>query len=125
MPSKEQADILIATYFEAVDPVYPFLHRQTFYADYERYWALSAERKGQTDASFVALLYAMYALGTQFVQFPSYQDRSQTAEFYCSAANQALRVYSYLNRTSIRAITWRRDAALSTLLRSHARCIPL
>lgn len=104
MPSKEQADILIAKYFETVDPVYPFLHRQTFYADYERYWVLSNERKGQTDASFVALLYAMYALGTQFVQFPSYQERSQTAEFYCSAANQALRVYSYLNRTSMRAI---------------------
>lgn len=104
MPSKEQADILIAKYFEAVDPVYPFLHRQTFYADYERYWALPLEKKGQTDASFAALLYAMYALGTQFVQFPSYQERSQTAEFYCSAANQALRVYSYLNRTSMRAI---------------------
>lgn len=104
MPSKEQADILIAKYFEAVDPVYPFLHRQTFFADYERYWALSPEKKGETDASFVALLYAMYALGTQFVEVKSYQERSQTAEFYCSAANQALRVYSYLNRTSMRAI---------------------
>lgn len=104
MPSKEQADILIAKYFEVVDPVYPFLHRQSFYADYERYWALPTPAKGQTDASFAALLYAMYALGTQFIQFPSYAERSQTAEFYCSAANQALRVYSYLNRTSMRAI---------------------
>ena len=104
MPSKEQADILVAKYFEVVDPVYPFLHRQAFYADYERYWALPIDARGQTDASFAALLYAIYALGTQFVQFPSYTQRSQTAEFYCSAANQALRVYSYLNRTSLRAI---------------------
>ena len=104
MPSKEQADILIAKYFEAVDPVYPFLHRRSFYADYERFWALPQEEKGNTDASFIALQYAMYALGTQFMQFPSYEERSQTAEFYCSAANQALRVYSYLNRTSMRAI---------------------
>ena len=104
MPSKEQADILIAKYFEVVDGVYPFLHRRTFYADYERFWALPPDKKGETDASFTALLYAMYALGTQFVQFPSYEERSQTAEFYCSAANQALRVYSYLNRTSMRAI---------------------
>ena len=52
----------------------------------------------------MALHYAMYALGTQFVEFPSYEERSQTSEFYCSAANQALRVYSYLNRTSMRAI---------------------
>lgn len=104
LPSKEQADILIAKYFEAVDPVYPFLHRRTFYADYERFWSLPPEQKNSTDASFMALHYAMYALGTQFMQFPSYEERSQTAEFYCSAANQALRVYSYLNRTSMRAI---------------------
>ncbi|KAK0918889.1 hypothetical protein LTR91_008711 [Friedmanniomyces endolithicus] len=104
MPSKEQADILIARYFEAVDPVYPFIHRRSFYADYERFWSVSLEERGNTDASFVALHYAMYALGTQFMPFPSYEERSQTAEFYCSAANQALRVYSYLNRTSMRAI---------------------
>lgn len=104
LPSKEQADMLIAKYFEVVDPVYPFLHRRTFYADYERFWSLSSEDKGQSDASFIALHYAMYALGTQFMQFPSYAERSSTAEFYCSAANQALRVYSYLNRTSMRAI---------------------
>ena len=104
LPSRAQADILIAKYFETVDPVYPFLHRRSFYADYERFWSLSPEEKNKTDASFVALHCAMYALGTQFMQFPSYEERSQTAEFYCSAANQALRVYSYLNRTSMRAI---------------------
>ena len=104
MPSKEQADILVAKYFEAVDPVYPFMHRRSFYADYERFWSLTIEEKNETDASLMALLYAMYALGTQFVQFPSYSERAQTAEFYCSAANQALRIYSYLNRTSMRAI---------------------
>ncbi|CAK3977058.1 transcriptional regulatory [Lecanosticta acicola] len=104
LPSKEQADILIANYFEAVDPVYPIIHRRTFYSDYELFWSLSLEEKGDADASLVALHYAMYALGTQFMQFPAYEERSQTAEFYCSAANQALRVYSYLNRTSMRAI---------------------
>ena len=104
MPSKEQADILIAKYFEAVDPVYPFIHRRSFYADYERFWALPIEEKHKTDAAMMALHYAMFALGTQFLQYPGYEERSQTAEFYCSAANQALRIYSYLNRTSMRAI---------------------
>lgn len=104
MPSKEQADILIAKYFEAVDPVYPFIHRRSFYADYERFWALPTEEKHKTDAAMMALHYAMFALGTQFLQYPGYEERSQTAEFYCSAANQALRIYSYLNRTSMRAI---------------------
>jgi hypothetical protein len=104
MPSKEQADILIAKYFEAVDPVYPFIHRRSFYADYEQFWALPLEEKHKTDAAMMALHYAMFALGTQFLQYPGYEERSQTAEFYCSAANQALRIYSYLNRTSMRAI---------------------
>lgn len=104
LPSKDQADILVAKYFEIVDPVYPFLHRRTFYSDYELFWALPQDRRGETDASLIALHYAVYALGTQFMQFTPYEERSQTAEFYCSAANQALRVYSYLNRTSMRAI---------------------
>lgn len=104
LPSKDQADILVAKYFEVVDPVYPFLHRRTFYSDYELFWALSMEEKGKTDASLIALHYAIYALGTQFMQFTPFEERSQTAEFYCSAANQALRVYSYLNKTSMRAI---------------------
>lgn len=104
MPSKEQADILIAKYFEAVDPVYPFMHRRSFYADYERFWSLPREEQDKTDAAMMALHYSMFALGTQFLQYPSYEERSQTAEFYCSAANQALRIYSYLNRTSMRAI---------------------
>ena len=104
LPSKDQADILIAKYFEAVDPVYPFIHRRTFYSDYEEFWALPIEEKGRADASLIALHYAMYALGTQFLSYDSFEEGSQTAEFYCSAANQALRVYSYLNRTSLRAI---------------------
>lgn len=104
MPSKEQADILIAKYFESVDPVYPFIHRRSFYADYERFWTLPLEEKHKTDAAMMALHYAMFALGTQFLDYPGYDERSQTAEFYCSAANQALRIYSYLNRTSMRAI---------------------
>lgn len=103
MPSKEQADILIAKYFEAVDPVYPFIHRRSFYADYERWWASNDEERN-ADAAIVALHFAIFALGTQFLQYPAYEERSTTAEFYCSAANQALRIYSYLNRTSMRAI---------------------
>lgn len=35
LPEKVQSDILLTRYFECVDPVYPMLHRQTFYADYE------------------------------------------------------------------------------------------
>lgn len=104
LPEKVQSDILLTRYFECVDPVYPMLHRQTFYADYEHFWSLSRPEKDQADGAFVALIFVMLALGTQFVTSTSPRERKQTAEFYASASNQALRVSSYLSIASIRSI---------------------
>ena len=39
LPEKIQADILLERYFEIVDGVYPMIHRQTFYADFEHFWS--------------------------------------------------------------------------------------
>lgn len=104
LPEKLQADILINRYFECVDPVYPILHRQTFYADYEHFWTQGRARPEGVDAAFVALLFVILALGTQFVTSTSPSERRQTAEFYASASNQALRMSSYLSTASLRSI---------------------
>jgi hypothetical protein len=104
LPDKLQADILLTRYFECVDPVYPMLHRQTFYADYEHFWSLPRPEQDRADAAFMALMFVMLALGTQFVTSTSPIERKQTAEFYASASNQALRVNSYLSTASIRSI---------------------
>ncbi|KAJ8071355.1 hypothetical protein OCU04_001685 [Sclerotinia nivalis] len=104
LPAKDQADILMERYFECVDPVYPMLHRQTFYADYEHFWALPASERGRTDAALVAMIFSMMALGTQFVNNSPPKERQQTAEFYVSAAHQSLRLGSYLNKASMRSI---------------------
>ena len=104
LPEKIQADILINTYFECVDPVYPMMHRQTFYADYEHFWQLSIKEKYEVDAAFIALIFVMLALGTQFVTSTSPPERKQTAEVYASASNQALRMFSYLSSASIRSV---------------------
>ncbi|KAK2036030.1 fungal-specific transcription factor [Colletotrichum somersetense] len=104
LPDKIQADILLAQYFECVDPVYPMIHRQTFYADYEHFWSLAPEEKNRVDAAFVGLIFVMLALGTQFVTSTSPRDGKQTAEFYASASNQALRMFSYLSAASLRSI---------------------
>lgn len=104
LPEKVQADILINRYFECVDPVYPMIHRQTFYADYEHFWSMNADEQMETDAAFIALIFVMLALGTQFVTSTSSVERKQTAEFYASASNQALRMFSYLSNASIRSI---------------------
>lgn len=104
LPEKLQADILLERYFECVDPVYPMLHRQTFYAEYEHFWCLPQAERDPVDGSLVALIFAMLALGTQFVTSNASRERQQTAEFYVSAAHQALRMCSYLNKASFRSI---------------------
>ncbi|CAO2653482.1 Nn.00g028930.m01.CDS01 [Neocucurbitaria sp. VM-36] len=104
LPAKEQADILVDTYFDAVDPVYPMVHRRNFYADYQRFWSLPLEEKQVADPVLVALHFVVYAMGTQFIHTPSNQERAQIAEFYVSAAQQALRLSSYLSRASVRTL---------------------
>lgn len=104
LPDKVQADMLLMQYFECVDPVYPMIHRVAFYEEYEQFWALRQPEKDRTDAAFVALIFVMLALGTQFVKTTNPQDRKQSAEFYASASNQALRMSSYLSTASIRSM---------------------
>ncbi|KAK2630582.1 hypothetical protein QTJ16_001402 [Diplocarpon rosae] len=98
LPDKLQADMLLERYFECVDPVYPMIHRQTFYADFEH------SEKEKADAALVALIFTMLAMGTQFVTITSPRERQQTAEFYASAAHQSLRMSSYLNKASVRSM---------------------
>jgi hypothetical protein len=104
LPGKEQADILVSKYFDAVDPVYPMVHRRNFYADYERFWSLSPSEKQQADPVLVALHFVVYAMGTQFISSQSDHERAQIAEFYVSASQQALRISSYLSRASVRTL---------------------
>lgn len=82
LPSKDQADLLVARYFECVDPVYPFIHRRIFYSLYENFWASPLSEKHNAGADMLALHFTLYALGTQFMPFPSYEERTQSAEFY-------------------------------------------
>ena len=44
------------------------------------------------DGSLVALIFAMLAMGTQFVTLPSSDDKEQTAEFYGEILNLACKV---------------------------------
>ncbi|RYP74652.1 hypothetical protein DL771_002918 [Monosporascus sp. 5C6A] len=105
LPDKLQADMLLGQYFECVDPVYPMIDRHTFFAEYENFWSLHESAKNRYDAAFVALIFVMLALGTQFVSTSTNpRDRKQTAEFYASASNQALRMCSYLSTACLNSV---------------------
>ncbi|PCG91678.1 Transcription factor [Penicillium occitanis (nom. inval.)] len=104
-PKKEQADILVKVFFNAVDPVYPLISRERFYIDYEGFWELDDSQKPHVDADFLALAFMILAMGTQFLQTPGSPDQLQgAADFYSSACYQSMRLYSYLNRTSVRCL---------------------
>ncbi len=48
LPSKDQADILVAKYADAVDGVYPMIEWDYFQRDYDAFWALkSTDRRGK------------------------------------------------------------------------------
>ncbi|CZS97252.1 related to transcription activator protein acu-15 [Rhynchosporium agropyri] len=104
LPEKLQADILLERYFDCVDPVYPMIDRQSFFADYEHFWSLTPDEKSKVDGTLVAMIFAMLAMGTQFVTTRNPTERQQTAEFCVSAAHQSLRISSYMNKASIRSI---------------------
>ena len=104
LPSKDQSDILIAKYFDVVDPVYPMIDQVTFRQDYDHIWSLPPTERKHADASLVALVFVMLAMGTQFVVLPSAEQKEQTAEFYVSASHQALQKFSYLSRPSLRSV---------------------
>ena len=104
LPSKDQSDILIAKYFDVVDPVYPMIDQVTFRQDYDHIWSLPPTERRHADASLVALVFVMLAMGTQFVVLPSTAQKEQTAEFYVSASHQALQKFSYLSQPSLRSV---------------------
>ena len=72
----------MAKYFEAVDPVYPLIHRRTLYSNYERFWAAPPASRRKADADMIALHCVMYALATQFMKFPTYEEQVASGEFY-------------------------------------------
>ncbi|KAL8832965.1 MAG: hypothetical protein Q9170_004625 [Blastenia crenularia] len=80
------------------------IQRDTFEEDYRLFWSTESSERATTDASLVAMIFVMLAMGTQFVDLPSVEEKEQTAEFYISASHQALRMFSYLGRPSMRSI---------------------
>lgn len=80
------------------------VHRRNFYADYDRFWTLPLAEKQAADPVLLALHFVVYAMATQFIGPPVDQKRCEIAEFYVSASQQALRLSSYLSRTSVRTL---------------------
>lgn len=106
LPSNEQADILLAKFFDAIGSIFPIIHQGKFYDQYEHFCCLSTEGKARAEPSFVALVFAMLASGTQFMRLsddssPSNKNEAHGAELFASACHQALQLGAYLTQTSV------------------------
>ncbi len=81
------------------------IHRKSFENDYNHFWSLSPPERTKADGSLVALFFVMLAMGTQFVDLPSPEEKEQTAEFYSRPLTLPLRPDAdeskYLLRTKL------------------------
>lgn len=68
MPSREVADSLVDAYFNRVHILYPCLHEPTFRAELDAYRTrVDAAAPIATNNSWLAVLYMLFAYGTEFV----------------------------------------------------------
>ena len=59
LPEKDHSDMLIAKYFEVVDPIYPMIDQATFRQDYEQVWSMPPLERKHSDGSLIALMFVM------------------------------------------------------------------
>ncbi|KAL9056966.1 MAG: hypothetical protein Q9162_002632 [Coniocarpon cinnabarinum] len=91
LPSKQQADILMAKFFEIVDPMYPVIDRYEIMSGYHHFWSLQEEKRSQYDSASIALQFVIYANATLFIEHGQPTERARTAEFYSEFCNAGVR----------------------------------
>ncbi|OAP55982.1 hypothetical protein AYL99_10134 [Fonsecaea erecta] len=82
LPQRSLADDLVSCYFRYVHILYPFLHRPSFEAQYERTW-VSGE---QQDDQWLAMLNVIFALGIHFAY--GQEDKSAASDRFFGYAQK-------------------------------------
>ena len=109
-PRFESASVMMTTFLEKVDSIFPVICHPLFEEEYKKFWEFdTSSAKQQWDEDFAAsaaLIFVMFALATQLYSLTAPPDRQKTeiADFYLSASNQALKIYSFFRRTCPHAI---------------------
>ncbi|KAJ9133178.1 zn 2cys6 transcription factor [Pleurostoma richardsiae] len=101
LPSdKGHVDRILGYYFEHVDPVYAMIDKERFYNDFEDFW----KEKAREGPAFLALVFAMLALGVQSAIGCAAEDWEDVATFHISVSNKALQMSSHGGTSSVRAV---------------------
>lgn len=112
LPRRREADRLIDLYWRYVDPLYPFLDRQTWVPSYEALFAGdvgdSPSDSSVDDRVFVSTLNVIFALSTQLSEgFPSQQqlDSSQQQQLAKQRERQC-QIYFSRAQTTLQSCMW-------------------
>lgn len=98
LPPRQFADSLLNRYWDFVHPLYPFLHRSSFYEIYEALWT-GQESPNTTctimrvdKATSVCILNLVLALGCQYHHEAGSEKSNATAEEFFKRARSLLRI---------------------------------
>ncbi|KAH7110674.1 fungal-specific transcription factor domain-containing protein [Dactylonectria macrodidyma] len=90
LPRRRSADEFLFCYWEFIHPMFPVLHKTTFFKQYEQFWAtesraddaISSDSAGE-NVIFLSTMNLVFALGCKFSNaIPDAQKESAADEFY-------------------------------------------
>jgi hypothetical protein len=90
LPGRRQADHLMDLYWHYVDPLYPFLERDTWLRHYASIFA--GTPLGTNERIFVSTLNTIFALSTQLIESLQPEQRDATSRVYFQRAQILLRL---------------------------------
>lgn len=91
LPLRENADLLVDMYWHYVDPLYPFLDRETCHGAYEGIWA-AGNPVTPDKRIFLSTLFVIFALSTQLIESLDPDRRDNSSEGYFRQAEGLLKL---------------------------------
>lgn len=88
LPGRRQADKLLSVYWNNVHPLYPFLDKRKFLAQYETLWV--HQESDQEDPVFLCALNLLFALSSQLNGDVCPNDRHSSADGFFERAKESL-----------------------------------
>ncbi|KAH7071816.1 fungal-specific transcription factor domain-containing protein [Paraphoma chrysanthemicola] len=102
LPGRRQADKLLSLYWDMVHPLYPFLEKRQFLAQYETLWV--HQEDDTEDPVFLCSLNLLFALSSQLNGDMCPTERHSSADVFFGRAKEYLDVWHLQNLQSVQML---------------------
>ncbi|KAF2844119.1 hypothetical protein T440DRAFT_512370 [Plenodomus tracheiphilus IPT5] len=92
LPARRRADKLLSLYWDIVHPLYPFLDRQDFLAQYDALW--KSQESDKDDPVFLCSLNLIFALSSQLDEDVPPEARQSSADVFYERAKGSLDLWN-------------------------------